>query len=298
MDYFAINKIAWTTWQNTRDGKVVFAWDDALDNIRFTTRFGTAENVTLVNFLIALACEAGASDLLVKNIDNLEDREMATKVAAVLKNETLVPKNLQFWPREVYALVNETMRALAAEVPQKRRSFLGFRYVLKPNETRQQVLNRAELMIEAIERGDQSLGLPRAPKPLGKMNFVERWAYALKPNGVGRIALKLGFDNADKTYQGMLENMARFPVNACAFALRAYWLDHGKLPGALDELVPNYIKSVPLDAYGRRPVQYNKERGVVYSAGSERVYDDGSFAFEERAFPPGKRPFVIIKWVK
>ena len=72
-----VNKIARMTWQNTKDGKGIFAWDDALANFQFAKRYGTAENATLLSFLVALACEEKASSLMIENIGNLEDGEVA-----------------------------------------------------------------------------------------------------------------------------------------------------------------------------------------------------------------------------
>lgn len=123
--------------------------------------------------------------------------------------------------------------------------------------------------------------------------------FAIKPNAVGRMMLEMMFSNNwNYMYEGVKRDLARTPLAACAFALRGYWLDHGELPRSLDELVPDYINSVPVDVYGGNPVQYNRKLAVVYSAGKEKVYDDGAFAFERDAKFDANRPFLILNWAR
>jgi hypothetical protein len=46
---------------------------------------------------------------------------------------------------------------------------------------------------------------------------------------------------------------------AIAVALRRFRLDHGTYPNELDELVPTYLKAVPLDPYTGRPADYARQ---------------------------------------
>jgi len=281
-DFFAINKIARMTWQNTKDGKVIFAWDDALANLQFTKRYGIAENVTLINFLVALACQTSDSDLMIKNIRDLEDKEIAKKAAAFLNDEALRPSDFKkCLLRESYAMVEVAVRLGEKTTPKNPREALKFRFIFKPNETRQRMLDMLDAMGKAIDRDGQKLDVPPpAPELDRNLNFIEKYAYAMKPNAIGRMLLQMTYDNINRMYPNTLGSFAPLRVNACAFALRAYWLDHGRLPDSLDELAPEYIKTVPLDIYGGKPVQYDRERGVVYSAGPKLVYGTGEFARE------------------
>jgi len=293
----AVNKIARMTWQNTKEGKDVFAWDDALANFQFAKRYGTAENATLLSFLVALACEEKASSLMIENIGNLKDGEVARKTASILNDDALTPADLQFWPKMEYATMDEAMRETEKHLAEvKRKNTLLRYYLFKPNETRQRALDICKSMSQAIERGDQTLGLPPVPDVLN-MNFVGKRIYAWSPNPIGRMMVDLAYGgNLDKIYQGVLDNLARLRVRACAFALRAYWLDHNRLPDTLDELTPTYIKTVPLDIYGGQPMQYDHDRAVVYSAGPKLIHSTGEFAREPNAHPTDERPFVLLDW--
>jgi hypothetical protein len=69
---------------------------------------------------------------------------------------------------------------------------------------------------------------------------------------------------------------------ATALALRLYAVDHGGTsPLALDELVPNYLPSVPRDPFaaGDKPLRYSRSdpaAPLVYSVGDDGVDDGGS----------------------
>ena len=292
-DFLYINKIARMTWQNIRDGKVVFSWDDALANFQFAKKYATAENVTILNFLLALACETGDSDLMIKNIANLEDREVAIKTAFILNGDALQPADLKFWTKGEYSVVEAAVRPME-KIPQEA---LLQRYVFKPNDTRRRALNVFEKINKAIDDGNLGLDIPP------RLNWdtassVEKTIYMLKPNSSGRALMELSQSNYDALYKNALKNFAPLRVQACAFALRAYWLDHGRLPDSLDELAPEYIKAVPLDIYGGKPVQYDRERGVVYSAGPKLVYGTGEFALNTTPhYAYGDdRYFVLLDW--
>lgn len=59
--------------------------------------------------------------------------------------------------------------------------------------------------------------------------------------------------------------------------LRAYKVAHGAFPDILDELVPEYLASVPIDRFSGNPLCYRKagEGFAVYSVGNNRTDDGG-----------------------
>jgi hypothetical protein len=75
---------------------------------------------------------------------------------------------------------------------------------------------------------------------------------------------------------------ALYATNVCVGAVRlllaskAYELEHGKLPGCLEDPVPDYIDAIPSDAYDGKPLRYSKERKIVYSVGSDRIDSGGA----------------------
>ena len=293
--FFQACKVARISWQNIRDGKRIFAWEEALDHIQFAKKYGMAENVTLMDFLVGMTAEHQAVRLMMKNISHLNERDCAMRVAAWLTEGAYAPADFKHVFRAEYLLcdwfVSDQKQSLA------KHATLRMHYGFKPNATRQRILDILKSMEEAIDRGDDNI-VEVPTENFGEKSKIETAIYIAKPNFMGRLMLELWFSNNwNQMYMDMKHKMARTRLAACAFALRAYWLDHGVLPDAMDELVPTYVKSVPADAYGGKPVQYNKERAVVYSAGKERIYDDGAFALGPEAAHGENRPFLILEWV-
>ncbi len=74
-------------------------------------------------------------------------------------------------------------------------------------------------------------------------------------------------------------------VAAAALAVEQYRLEHGRWPDSLDQLVPEFLDSVPDDYFGSGKLRYvHTGQGVtVYSVGPDGSDDGG--ALEQRTFP-------------
>ena len=77
-------------------------------------------------------------------------------------------------------------------------------------------------------------------------------------------------------------NQAELRMLLCALALRCYRLDHGELPPALADLVPEYLAEVPVDPFSGRPLVYRRQDGeyLLYSVGPDGQ-DDGGTPWQE-----------------
>ncbi len=62
-----------------------------------------------------------------------------------------------------------------------------------------------------------------------------------------------------------------------ALAMERYRLAHGAWPESLDDLVPEYLDSVPIDPFDEKPMRYATKDGyvVIYSVGEHGVDDGG-----------------------
>lgn len=68
-------------------------------------------------------------------------------------------------------------------------------------------------------------------------------------------------------------------LNLTAIAIEQHWRRHGKLPETLDQLVPAFLKSVPLDPMDGAPLRYRLNPGGgfrLYSVGTNLVDDGGT----------------------
>lgn len=96
-------------------------------------------------------------------------------------------------------------------------------------------------------------------------NWYEALRYTQSALGLSRV-----------TYRAMRAETER-SMTICAVALKRYSLRHGKLPPALNSLVPDFLAAVPTDYMDGQPMKYhlNTEGSfTLYSAG-ENGKDDG-----------------------
>ena len=73
----------------------------------------------------------------------------------------------------------------------------------------------------------------------------------------------------------------RITATKIVLALRCYKNDHGGLPKTLDELVPEYLDSVPIDSFDGKPMRYSKEKKIIYSIGKDLIDSGGKVPDEE-----------------
>ena len=98
-------------------------------------------------------------------------------------------------------------------------------------------------------------------------------------SGVYAMVGQLGADAFDRpgSYFSVL---AHRRLAAVALAMRLYWLDNGRFPAALQDLVPRYLPAVPQDPFSPQeaPLRYNptaSQGPVLYSAGRDHSDDGG-----------------------
>lgn len=89
------------------------------------------------------------------------------------------------------------------------------------------------------------------------------------------------------TYSKIFHRAASFHamqrISQTAVALRLYRHEHGRYPETLEELVPKYLRSVPVDPFDGKPLRYKRlQNGFkVWSVG-ENMKDEGGVEGERR----------------
>lgn len=92
--------------------------------------------------------------------------------------------------------------------------------------------------------------------------------------------------------QAATRNEAERDAARVAVAIERFRLREGRLPEKLDELVPDFLASVPSDPFGTWPLRYRADETeyLVYSAGPNGV-DDGGQADS----PPGQPADLVVR---
>ena len=92
---------------------------------------------------------------------------------------------------------------------------------------------------------------------------------AFRANSIGRYLAGSTLSVANNC----LERICTLELSINAFrlvtALRRYRLKHGKLPEALEKLVPDFIDALPPDPYDGKALRYNPDKTVEFEYGDE-----------------------------
>ncbi|MGB9609061.1 MAG: hypothetical protein ACPL3E_01655, partial [Minisyncoccia bacterium] len=65
-------------------------------------------------------------------------------------------------------------------------------------------------------------------------------------------------------------------VTQAIIAIKAYKNDTSNYPNSLNELVPNYLSSVPKDPFDNKPLKYSLTKKIIYSVGEDAEDSGGS----------------------
>jgi len=129
-------------------------------------------------------------------------------------------------------------------------------------------------------------------------NYMDSWiAYVRKPYNTKTFIPALPDDFVNQVWGHLFKrsywNYTRDEVSnslcLVALALRAYRMDHNRYPQKLNQLVPSYLKKIPIDPFGAGEPLHYKLAGreySLYSIGPDGI-DNGGRATENAKYPKG-----------
>lgn len=91
-------------------------------------------------------------------------------------------------------------------------------------------------------------------------------------------------------------NLTGNALLAVSFGLRAYYLDNSRYPAKLDDLVPQYVRAVPVDPFGKgEPLHYKATTNtyLLYSIGPDGRHDGGR-RIEDKTRPGTQKHAIAL----
>ncbi len=92
---------------------------------------------------------------------------------------------------------------------------------------------------------------------------TDSWEIFLYRDPVGLILAQTLGGAWDRAAEKYLEHRKQLRTTAAYLAAQAYCQEKGSMPESLDQLVPDYLDSVPVDPYTRKPMQYTNVMATV-----------------------------------
>ncbi len=127
------------------------------------------------------------------------------------------------------------------------------------------------------------------------MCSIVQLSWLPRKNAVGKALFALVMPEEARCLERLRSESLWVARTLVLLACRCYREREGRLPSSLDDLIPRYLKEVPLDPYDGCPLRYSAERGIIWSAGKDLKDGGGSPQVEEDSmkFDPDEPTFSI-----
>lgn len=250
--------------RDVEQGRIVEARQDATDLMAFASKM-SEEAETRPTWMIARSFCGSACSIA---LDILATGKASDADLAALK--TLVGERaaMKF---DVRRLVYADFRySLTRQLWRGPNPSLRERYSLHPNRTLAEIIARLQEVVAMLEKGyDRTIGSQRAS---GDGMMPGQWC--LFPNVGGRSFADM-FLASWLSWPRMraLDAFGCLAAETC-LAAEQFRRANGRVPAALDELVPKFLSAVPIDPFeSSRPLSYDAERGVIWTIGPDGDYN-------------------------
>ena len=159
-------------------------------------------------------------------------------------------------------------------------SFFMGRHNFHPHRTQRDLANRYRSLISDIPKFYSDVTFRyNEPKELSlpSIFFVK--------NAIGKYLVSLHEEVMMEVVERHLKTEGTIAATKIIIACHLFQRETGRAPQTLDELVPAYLPSVPLDPFDGKPFRYNPDLGVVYSVGKS-LEDLGGITGSSQPIPP------------
>ncbi|MCK4524808.1 MAG: hypothetical protein KAU07_00005, partial [Candidatus Andersenbacteria bacterium] len=107
----------------------------------------------------------------------------------------------------------------------------------------------------------------------------------LTENAIGKILHDVTVTSLSSVNIKKCEEDSLVSATQVLIAIKAYQNDNGDYPDSLEQLVPNYLLSVPLDYFDGSSLRYSKENKILYSIGRDLKDNGGSIGEDWKKMP-------------
>lgn len=166
-----------------------------------------------------------------------------------------------------------------------------FKFYYWPNQNWRFEIERETRMVDAFQADCVTGNFNPPRQTFSKRNGFGR---LLEPNAIGKYLADMGEISMGGVATKRCNETLAMSATQAILAISAYQKDNQKLPITLDELVPNYLTSVPTDPYSGKAIIYVPEKKAVYSVGSNRVDEGGNTAADSALYPNAENPWQTM----
>jgi hypothetical protein len=136
-------------------------------------------------------------------------------------------------------------------------------YFFQPNKTKSYFAGTSRADIATIE---QLCGEAEGAEVVGF--FIKDPNFGpYTENFIGKATYDIASISLAEMNQMRCEQNLFLRATQVMMGIKAFKNDHGEYPDSLDELVPVYLPSIPIDPFDENPIRYSIEKKIIYSVG-------------------------------
>ena len=279
-----------------RKGQEAEAMNDALRLLRLASRMEAAK-APVMTYMYATGAAGMAEDRLQEFAARSQHLDAARlkSVAAAIGACPVRQEDIANAFRASYEMNANTVDAIAqgrikrqALISLSGEPYLPFcnmtdPYWFKPNATKRMFAETTRSQIAALALpwpdGKAMLDEPCERMMKDHTTFL-KWGFAPMANRTGRLLYYNLAIVGSVLRRGYARDCSALGMAQLIVALKAYKVENNRLPEKIEDLVPEYLKALPLDAFDGKPLRYSREKKIVYSVG-ENGKDLGGMTKEE-----------------
>lgn len=269
-----------------KQGKDKEALDEALNSVSVGQKIQESQ-VTLIEYLVAIAMKGVGLETIQKiipssKLTSAELKQYVQELDKFYKNENGLimafkgEYHVQSWAIDsIMSGDTEALKSVVGEEESQNPEIakkIKDNYYFQPNKTK---LLFAEYARANIKSANQSCGEIKATevKPLAPTNPAKLYT---EENAIGKIlhdviAVSLTGVSTKKCQEDLLVGATQTMI-----AIKAFKNDTNNFPSSLNELVPNYLSSVPQDPFDGKSLKYSAAKKILYSVGEDMQDSGGS----------------------
>lgn len=154
-------------------------------------------------------------------------------------------------------------------------------YYFRPNKTKKLFMEEAKSIIKNANQYCNDIQLPKNNIELSS-SLIKNY---LTENVNGEAMFYINKGSINPLFEKKCNEDSLISATQALIAIKAYQNDYGDLPNSLNQLVPDYMESIPLDYFDGNQLRYSKENRILYSVGADGKDEGGSTGEDWKKMP-------------
>lgn len=276
----------------SRQGKDKEAIEEALNSLYIGQKIQDSQ-VSLLEYLVAISIKERGLETVQKiiasaDLDNIELKKYVSELKQFYENENgfiAVSKGeYNVGSLSIDALVNGDFDVFKYSTEEQNKDMakkLNNNYYFRPNKTKALFASYARKKIKNANQFCNNIENVEI-KRLAPTSYLEMY---ISENLVGKVLNDIIANSSFAVIIKKCNEDSLVSSTQALIAIKAYQNDYGNLPDSLNQLVPGYLESVPLDYFNGNQLRYSKENKILYSVGRDGKDEGGSTGEDWKKMP-------------